>query len=377
MLRVIAGLLVLSTLLQAGDSKPKGGGDTGGASGNSSAPISGIAYSISTLPTAYASPNPVILCFVLQKVDDSPLQPFILQRTTVGAGCNWPSERHPLKAGDHLVISIDATATESIERLRALVLNVSTQAGSPINAAPVRPTFTPPNAAPAAVGLPSIRYLEWPFALTGDTIPTITVNGIYRSPQLPKSMNTSGGSTSVDTTPESDEMVTLLNLTLPQVHMLYYYNVSTGVVASTLRNPNFFRVQQTGPPSPTFSTVKDGGDPTVAPVLMFTAYLAPMDAESKWQPRDLRPGITMGFSLTSPANSFYFGGSSEIRRNVQLVYGLNYAKVTSLAPTKFVDPADSTAPKIVNKFEKGAFVGFTFNIDFIKGLFGSGKSGSQ
>ena len=102
-----------------------------------------------------------------------------------------------------------------------------------------------------------------------------------------------------------------------------------------------------------------------------------MDAESKWRRRDLWPGITLGFSLTTPADSFYFGGSSEIRRNVQLVYGLNYAKVTTLAPTNFVDPADSTAPKTVNKFGKGAFVGFTFNIDFIKGLFGSSKSGSQ
>ena len=204
MLRIIAGLLLLCTLLQAGDSKPKGSGDTGGPAANSSSPISGIAYSLAALPTTYTSHHPVVLCFFLQKVDDSPLQPFILQRTT-GGGCNWPHERHPLKAGDHLVISIDATAAESIDRLRALILNVSTQAGSPINAAPVRPTFTPPAAAPEAVavaGLAHVRFLEWPFALTGDTIPTITVNGVYHSPQLPKSMNTTGGSTNIEAHPD-------------------------------------------------------------------------------------------------------------------------------------------------------------------------------
>ena len=46
--------------------------------------------------------------------------------------------------------------------------------------------------------------------------------------------------------------------------------------------------------------------------------------------------------------------------------------MTSLAPTGFVDFTSSVAPTTQKKFDKGAFVGFTFNIDFIKGLFGSG-----
>ena len=32
---------------------------------------------------------------------------------------------------------------------------------------------------------------------------------------------------------------------------------------------------------------------------------------------DLKPGISLGFSLSSPANNFYFGLSHEILRNVQ------------------------------------------------------------
>jgi hypothetical protein len=95
-----------------------------------------------------------------------------------------------------------------------------------------------------------------------------------------------------------------------------------------------------------------------------------MDAESPWKPKNLIPGFSFGFSLSAPASSFYIGGSSEIWRNLQFAGGLNVAKVNALAPAGYVDPTSSTAPTTIQKFAKGAFIGFTLNIDFIAGLFG-------
>jgi len=85
------------------------------------------------------------------------------------------------------------------------------------------------------------------------------------------------------------------------------------------------------------------------------------------------PGVTVGFSLSEPTNSFFFGASSEIRRNVQIVYGLNLGKVNALAPG-IEDTTSNVAPTTKKKFGKGGFVGLTVNFDFIKSLFGGGTS---
>jgi hypothetical protein len=172
--------------------------------------------------------------------------------------------------------------------------------------------------------------------------------------------------------------VVLLSLPLPQIHQLYHFNVATGVAASTLRNPTFVRVQHSAAPDPTYVTLKDEGPQSFAPVLLFTAYLKPLDAERRWSVEELwTPGISVGFSLSSPATSFYLGLSSEVVRNVQVAYGVNFARVTKLGLTDFVDPTSNVAPATVQRFGHGYFIGVTFNIDFIKGLFGGGgKSGA-
>jgi hypothetical protein len=187
----------------------------------------------------------------------------------------------------------------------------------------------------------------------------------------------SGTSTpaSVSTAGPTDQVVSLLNVPLPQVHSLYYFNLATGVAVSWVRNPSFLRLENT-PPSPpgtaTYYTQKVPGSLTVEPILLFTTYLPKlaMDAESPWKPKNLIPGFSFGFSLSAPASSFYIGGSSEIWRNLQFAGGLNVAKVNALAPAGYVDPTSSTAPTTIQKFAKGAFIGFTLNIDFIAGLFG-------
>lgn len=181
--------------------------------------------------------------------------------------------------------------------------------------------------------------------------------------------------TSVSSAGPTDQVVSLLNQPLPQVHSLYYFNLATGVAVSSVRNPTFERLQQTPTSSgstPQYYTQKVPGNLTVEPILLFTTYLPglAMDAESPWKPKNLIPGFSFGFSLSAPASSFYVGGSTEIWRNLQLAAGLNVAKINALAPTGFIDPTSSAAPTTVQRFAKGAFVGVTLNIDFIAGLFG-------
>jgi len=126
--------------------------------------------------------------------------------------------------------------------------------------------------------------------------------------------------TSTGTSP-TDQNISLLSLSLPQVHALSYYNVTFGVVVSSLHNPNFVRTQVTPSPNPNVQNHKRQRAHNRCSDSRLHGIHLPLDAERDWRPRDLWPGVTVGFSLADPANSFFFGGSSEIRRNVQLTYG--------------------------------------------------------
>jgi hypothetical protein len=121
-------------------------------------------------------------------------------------------------------------------------------------------------------------------------------------------------------------------------------------------------------------------------VLLFSAYLKPMDAESNWKPSNLTPAVTFGLSLTSPASNFYFGGSSEFVRNVQVVYGFTIAQQAQLAPGLYqptnppagscqanCSTSNATPPATVQNFKLGGFIGISYNITgFIQSLFGGG-----
>jgi hypothetical protein len=411
---------------------PGGSSPSGGGSG-----LAGTAYLATDLPkleTFQSREQELVLCYQLRAVEDpapppltppvlSPVQPFLLEPAAsfdnFMLDCNsnppgndpgkklcalgqakWnvctshgetPKGSRPLLVGDVLIIVVDATNVANRDRLRALSINVATVQGSAINPAPVRSSLSPlagltPSESPAAA-MPDRFFLKLPFKPGGDSQPTVTISAVYTLPSSSTVQTTSPPSppcpspapaaatqtTTTSSAPPADQIVTLLNLTLDQVHPRYYYNVSTGVLASNVRNVNFYRVPQ--PPSGTsYATQGSPGDRTVAPAILFTVYTRPMDAESPWTTKDLIPGVSFGFSLTSPASSFYLGLSSEVRRNVQLVAGVNWAKVNSLAPSGYVASSSSTAPVTEQRFAspKG-FVGFTLNIDFIKGLFGAAK----
>jgi hypothetical protein len=92
------------------------------------------------------------------------------------------------------------------------------------------------------------------------------------------------------------------------------------------------------------------------------------------------PGLSVGFSLANPTTSFYGGISLELVRNVQLVLGVNTAKVATYSSkvTQTNQAISGGTPLTVQRFSTSAFVGLTFNVSgFVQSQFGSsGASGS-
>jgi hypothetical protein len=179
----------------------------------------------------------------------------------------------------------------------------------------------------------------------------------------------------------ADQTLTLINLQLAQSHTLSYYNLASGVVYSSIRSRSFsFRAGMSQNGQPTQGPpIQTGSSQTVDPVLLFTVYPKPIDAErhcgltcivTTW------PGFSFGFSLSAPASSFYAGVSLELLRNIQVVAGVNWAKVAALSANPTFSPASSTSPNTVQRFTNGAFAGLTLNISgFIQSLSGGGGGG--
>jgi hypothetical protein len=168
--------------------------------------------------------------------------------------------------------------------------------------------------------------------------------------------------------PPSDQTINLLTYTLPQVHALSFFNIASGVLVSSIKTPSFVNKNTTGSGTPSWTTVY--GAPIVDPILALSVYLKPMDAERRWQASDMIPAPTIGFSLTSPASNFYFGGSSEFPfvRNLQVVYGFSAAKVSVLETASLQN--SNTTPVTRQVFAKGGFAGLSFNIlGFIQSVF--------
>lgn len=189
----------------------------------------------------------------------------------------------------------------------------------------------------------------------------------------------------------TEQTLTLLSTSYPQTHNPSYFNISSGIVFSTLRNPTWTRQETapgltcpTGAPQPCvaspalYQTVQNpNGARTIDPVLFLVIYVKPFDGERKWRPSDLIPAPSLGMSLTSPSTDFFFGVSSEVIRNVQIVAGRHIGKINELSPTGVNDPTSGTAPLTTQHFHPGWFVGATFNIsNFIQTLFSGSKGGS-
>jgi hypothetical protein len=153
-------------------------------------------------------------------------------------------------------------------------------------------------------------------------------------------------------------------------------------------------------PSPTPNTnyaydcpVQTGtGARPVDPVLVLTLYVPPVDAERPMRLpkfnkgfegiRDYIPAPSFGLSLSNPTTNFFLGASNELFiRNVQAFYGLTLHNIPlTLAPgsSQPIFGGGGTAPTVgtVTKFQKGFFLGVTFNLTgFVQSLFGGGSGG--
>lgn len=179
----------------------------------------------------------------------------------------------------------------------------------------------------------------------------------------------------------NEQTPTLLNVPLPQTHSRYYYNLASGVVVTTIRTKSFgFPAGST--PTSNGSAMETGSSLLIDPVLFLTRYLRPFDAGRKEKPRDFIDsfGINVGFSLSAPTNNFYFGGTNELLRLVQVNYGFVAAKVPKLAGDVYIASGGSSTPTpITNQvFAKGGYIGLSFNISgLIQSVTGSGGSSSK
>jgi hypothetical protein len=181
----------------------------------------------------------------------------------------------------------------------------------------------------------------------------------------------------------ADQTVSILNLQYSQSHSLSFYNLASGVVYSLNKSKTFGCSPGT---STTCVPVQTGSTPVVDPVLLFTIYPHPWDAEARCPHnfclphlRTNPPGLSFGLSLTSPSSSSHAGMSFELIRNLQIFGGANWAKETTLPSSAVSEPATSTgSPVTVQKFATAPSFGLTLNISgFIQSLFGGGGGGGS
>lgn len=260
-------------------------------------------------------------------------------------------------------------------------LSADVTEGTPINPAPVRPSFGPKGARKQD-GPMVDEVLAFSNRFRGESIVKYKITGWVEV--LTSDKQTTTKTPAADSQGSATEKVERVKVTeaksieifggeLPQIHSLYFYNVATGVVATWLRNPTFARVlskSAEGDVPAEYITEQQHGTTSAKPVLMFSAYWKPRDIQVPWRMADLIPVPSVGFSLSSPTEDFFFGLSSEVRRNVQFVLGYHYGRINSLPSTSAVeDPTSDSSPAITKRFAGGCYAGGTFNLDFIKNIF--------
>jgi hypothetical protein len=196
-------------------------------------------------------------------------------------------------------------------------------------------------------------------------------------------------SASLGTQP-SDQTVNVLNLTYPQIQLLGRFNLTSGVVMTSVRPPSITSYTGSGPtpanknsgaPATTGTGCPTGitsctvyawskGSHLIDPVLGVTVYAIPLDAERPYRWADMFPAPTLNISLSSPTSNFHTGFSSEfLIRNLQIVYGASFVQQSRLGLPITSVGAQMTSIYTTKKFTTGGFVGFTFNISgFIQAL---------
>lgn len=132
-----------------------------------------------------------LLCYKLM-AGDSQVEPFVLKLTNSLAGyraqpgCGTIDIKHPLLMRQRLVVGIDVSEMppETLNSLKLFNLNITPQAGTPINPTPMRATFSSPSSSALSLSANVVYFLPWPEQVPGDVVPTVTVSVVY-SPPVP------------------------------------------------------------------------------------------------------------------------------------------------------------------------------------------------
>lgn len=259
-------------------------------------------------------------------------------------------------------------------------LSFTSEVGKPPDPAPVRPSVDPPK---LGAGSPPVTIAKELSTAYADSILSfgrpLKANEVIKTTITTYAESITTDKTTVtDDKPKTEVVKEMTNVKLveaaeyPQVRDRYHFNLTTGVVSSNLRDPAFTKVKSAvGATDADTRYVVDAneGSRRAFPVLLFSFYWTPKDIQAPWSWQDLTPVPTIGFSLTTPKDDFFAGFQSEIRRNVHLVYGIHFGSVTMRSLTAVDEDRTSDAVLTHKAFDKEAFVGLSFNINFIKDLF--------
>jgi hypothetical protein len=194
-----------------------------------------------------------------------------------------------------------------------------------------------------------------------------------------KDVETTTNGQTTQTLEKSDQEYALVDkVKYPKAHQLYRFNFTTGVIFSNVRDPDFARVQiQPDDPNTKdvnearFKTEEIEGNRQILPILGISFYFKRVDPEVpvSWKER-LTPALLLGFTPTNPKDNLVFGGSNEVYRNVQFIWGVHVGKIKQLkAPSSF-ETSDSTDPATIQRFKTGFFWGVSFNLPFLNKVFG-------
>jgi hypothetical protein len=268
-------------------------------------------------------------------------------------------------------------------------ITVTWKAGSVLTLTPVRPVLDVPGTKGTAkllgvdlsgedtayrdvvAEIESLRF-------HGGEVPQLTVQTRGRAVTADKIVTTDG-TVSQTKTEEVKDILLLDKSDLPQVRTHYRYNFTTGIAASSLRNPAFQKVR-TVADDPTTTIVNEAryridrqrGDRRVNGFLGLTYYLRGIDTLRPLTLREaLIPNPTVGFGLSEPLENAFFGFSNEIVRNGQIVWGIHCGKVNELVERNDINEnEDATAPVTKKKFHAKPFIGLTLNLKFLDKVFG-------
>lgn len=163
----------------------------------------------------------------------------------------------------------------------------------------------------------------------------------------------------------------------PQIRALYRYNLTPGVILSTLNDSQFVKVKIGNNPDKDTESIyridEIQDKNKIIPIIAFSFYFKKVDIQEPLAFQEMIiPSPTIGFGLKNPdpTKNIFLGFSNEfLYRNMQLFWGFQYGEVTKLQTRNVYDEEkDSSAPTTYKKHELKFCIGLKFNINFITNI---------